>query len=96
MLTTRTLTVFMLFIFTREMFLANVMTSIPEGAVPSKVALFTAGEAAFSRTFPRMDFLAVAGDSASARSRIAFRITIRSPANLLPFTCSGSIPLLES
>ena len=95
MLTTRTLTVLMVLVFTREMCLANVMTSIPEGAVPSKVALFTAGEAAFSRTFPGKDFLAVAGESGSA-ARIAFRITIRSPANLLLFTCSGSIPLLES
>ena len=77
MLTTRTLTVLMVLVFTREVFLANVKTSIPEGAVPSKVALFTAGKAAFSRTILRRDFLAVAEGFASAYSHIAFRITNR-------------------
>ena len=95
MLTTRTLTVLMLFVFAREMFLANSKTNLLEGAVPSKVALFTAGIAAFSRTFLGMDFLAVAGGFVLA-ARIAFPSTFRSPANLLLFTCSGSIPLLES
>ena len=49
MLTTLTLTELMILVFAREIFLANVMTSVLEGAVPSKVALFTTAETAFSR-----------------------------------------------
>jgi len=85
----------MVLVFTREIFLADAMTSVPEGAVPSKVALFTAGKAAFSSTILIMDFLAVAGGFGVA-ARIASSTTFRSPAILLLFTCSGSIPLLES
>ena len=92
MLTTLALTELMVLVFASEIFLANEMTSVLEGAVPSKVALFTAGKAAFSRTVPGRDFLAVAGESAFARSRVAFR----SPVNLLPSTCSGFAPLLRS
>jgi len=85
----------MILVFAREIFLADAMTSVLEGAVPSKVALFTAGKAALSSTFRIMEFLAVARGFGAA-ARIASCTTVRSPAILLLFTCSGSIPLLES
>jgi len=85
----------MLFVFARKMFLANAKTNLLEGAVPSKVALFTAGKAAYSSTIPTRDFLAVARGF-GVTARIASSTTVRSPAILLLFTCSGSIPLLES
>ena len=87
MLTTLALTELMVLVFAREIFLANEMTSVLEGAIPSKVALFTAGKAAFSRTIPRDYFLAVAWEPAFVCSSLA---------NLLPSTCSGFTPLLRS
>ena len=92
MLTTLALTELMILVFAREIFLANEMTSVLEGAIPSKVALFTAGEAAFSRTLPWGYFLAVAWELAFARSYVA----CSSLANLLLYTCSGFTPLLRS
>ena len=92
MLTTLTLTELMLLVFAREMFLADGMTSILEGAVSSKVALFTAGKTAFSRAVFRIDSLAVALELGFTRPCVAC-----SPlANLMPSTCSGFTPLLKS
>ena len=60
MLTTLALTILMVLVLTREILLADVMTSTFGGAVSSKVALFTAGETAFSRAIFRIYSLAVA------------------------------------
>ena len=67
-LTTLTLTELMILVFAREIFLADDMTNILEGAVSCKVALFTAGKTAFSRAVPRGYFLAVAWELAFAHS----------------------------